>query len=68
MDQAIRNMIDLGFDPARAVQAATAAPATLIRRPDLGSLAPGSAADVCVFDDAFEVMQTLVSGSESFAR
>jgi len=68
MDQAIRNMIELGFDPTRAIHAATSAPATLIGRPDLGSLVPGSAADVCVFDDSFNVTRTLVFGSESFVR
>jgi N-acetylglucosamine-6-phosphate deacetylase len=66
MDQAIRNMIDLGFDPPRAIAAATSAPAALIRRDDLGTLTPGSAADICVFDDAFEVQRTVVFGSESF--
>jgi N-acetylglucosamine-6-phosphate deacetylase len=67
MDQAIRNMIDLGFDPPRAIAAATSSPADLIRRDDLGSLAPGTAADICVFNDAFEVQRTIVFGSESFA-
>lgn len=67
MDKAIRNMIDLGFDPTTAIAAATSAPAGLIRRDDLGSLAPGSAADVCIFDDAFEVHRTFVFGLESFA-
>ena len=67
MDQAIRNMIDLGFTPRRAIHAATIAPAALIRRTDLGMLQPGSAADVCVLDDSFEVRRTVVFGSESFA-
>ena len=34
---------------------------------DLGSLLPGTAADVCVLDDSFEVTRTVVFGSESFA-
>lgn len=67
MDQAVRNMIDLGFDPLVAIGAATAAPAALMRRQDLGSLVPGSAADVCVLDDRFRVMRTICRGSESFA-
>jgi N-acetylglucosamine-6-phosphate deacetylase len=68
MDQAIRNMIDLGFDPTRAIHAATTAPAALIRRSDLSSLVPGSAADICVFDDSFNVARTIVFGSESYVR
>ncbi|NOY56388.1 MAG: N-acetylglucosamine-6-phosphate deacetylase [Actinobacteria bacterium] len=67
MDQAVRNMIDLGFDPLRAVAAATSAPAELVRRPDLGSLEPGTAADVCVLDDSYHVIRTIVGGEESFA-
>lgn len=67
MDLAIRNMIDLGFSPQRAIHAATIAPASLMERTDLGSLLPGTAADVCVLDDSFEVTRTVVFGSESFA-
>ncbi|GBD84033.1 N-acetylglucosamine-6-phosphate deacetylase [bacterium BMS3Abin02] len=67
MDQAVRNMIDLGFDPARAIAAATSAPAALLRRPDLGNLEPGAAADVCVLDDSYHVIRTIVAGMESFA-
>jgi N-acetylglucosamine-6-phosphate deacetylase len=67
MDQAIRNMIDLDFSPQRAIHAATTAPANLIGRSDLGLIQPGKAADICVLDDRFEVMRTLVFGSESFA-
>ena len=67
MDQSVRNMIDLGFDPMRAIAAATTAPAALMRRPDLGRLGPGRAADVCVLDDSYHVTRTVVGGIESFA-
>jgi len=68
MDQAVRNMMDLGFDPPRAIAAATSAPAALMRREDLGRLEPGAPADVCVLNDAFRVTRTLVGGNESFVR
>ncbi|MCL1693063.1 MAG: amidohydrolase family protein, partial [Actinomycetia bacterium] len=67
MDQSVRNMIDLGFDPKRAIAAATTAPAALMRRPDLGVLEPGKVADVCVLDDSYRVIRTVVDGEESFA-
>ncbi len=67
MDQAVRNMIELGFSPPQAIAAATTAPAALLRKPELGTLAPGTAADVCVLDDAHRVVRTMVAGKETFA-
>ena len=67
MDRALRNMIELGFPPPFAIGAATAAPAALIRQPDLGTLRPGTVADICILDDSFEVIRTLASGSETHA-
>ncbi len=67
MDQAIRNLIGLGFDLPRAVAAATSSPAALIKRPDLGSLSPGAAADVCVLDDNLAVARTIAFGAETFS-
>jgi N-acetylglucosamine-6-phosphate deacetylase len=67
MDQAVRNMIELGFDPARAIAAATAGPAALVGRPELGTLAVGTPADVCILDDSYRVVRTLVAGNETFS-
>lgn len=67
MDVAVRNMISLGYDPLVAIGAATSAPASLVCRSDIGRLAPGNTADVCVLDDSFKVQRTIVSGTESFA-
>jgi N-acetylglucosamine-6-phosphate deacetylase len=67
MDQAVRNMIELGFTPLRAIAAATTAPAALVRKPELGTLAPGTPADVCVLDDSYGVVRTMVAGKETFA-
>lgn len=66
MDQAVRNMIELGYSPERSIAAATSAPAALMRRTDLGSLEPGHAADACVLDGGFQVVRTMVGGEESF--
>jgi N-acetylglucosamine-6-phosphate deacetylase len=68
MDRAVRNMMALGFEPRRAIAAATSAPAALMRREDLGRIEPGAPADVCILDDGFRVTRTLVGGAESFVR
>jgi dihydroorotase len=52
-------LLSLGMPLERVIAAATSAPARAIGRPDLGTLRPGSPADVTVLDDrsgAFEYM------------
>jgi N-acetylglucosamine-6-phosphate deacetylase len=68
MDRAVRELVALGASPAQAVHAATAAPARLLGRDDLGVLRPGGRADVAVLDDRLEVVRTLVDGVEAYAR
>ena len=68
MDVAVRNLIDLGMTPERAIAAANAVPAAAARRPDLADLAPGSRADIAVLDDHYEVIRTLRSGREIWSR
>ena len=63
----MRNLVAWGAPLADAVHAATAAPAALLRRPDLGRLAVGAPAHVTVLDDELRVMRTLVGGEEAFA-
>lgn len=67
MDLAVRNLIELGFDPIEAIGAATTVPASVIGRPELGTLAPGTPADVVVLDDDHTVTRTLVAAEEVFA-
>ena len=67
MDQAVRNLVELGVSLETAVGAASRAPAALIRRPDLGDLVVGGRADIAVLDGALQVRATLVGGREVFA-
>jgi N-acetylglucosamine-6-phosphate deacetylase len=67
LDAAVRRLVDGGASLAEAVHAASRAPALLAGRPDLGTLAPGSAADVVVLDADLRVTRTLVDGAERFA-
>ena len=62
MLDAVRNLHALGATFEEAVDAATAVPARIIRRPDLGVLEPGSRADVVVLDDRLEIAQVIAGG------
>jgi N-acetylglucosamine-6-phosphate deacetylase len=66
MDQVLRNVVDLGVPLVVAIEAATAVPARLIGRPDLGVLRPGAPADIVVLDDSLQVRRTLLGGRETF--
>jgi N-acetylglucosamine-6-phosphate deacetylase len=68
MDQAVRNLVNLGASIEDAIEAATRVPARLVGRPELGALTAGSPADVAVLDDALTVRRTLIGGAEVFAR
>ena len=64
MDAAVRRLHALGAPLEEALAAASAVPAALAGRPELGALAPGAPADVVVLDDRLEVVRTLVAGVE----
>lgn len=62
LDASLRNLVSIGVDLGRAVEAMTAAPARLLGRTDVGALRPGGRADVVVLDDDLEVTSVLVRG------
>jgi N-acetylglucosamine-6-phosphate deacetylase len=61
---AVRELVRLGVALAAAVDAATRVPAHLVGRDDVGSIAPGSRADVVVLDDRLDLVRVLVAGRE----
>ncbi len=67
LDQAVRNLVDCGAALPQAVHAASATPAALLGRPDLGVLRPGRPAHVTVLDENLRVTRTVVGGAEAFA-
>jgi N-acetylglucosamine-6-phosphate deacetylase len=67
MIEAVRNLHGLGVPLAEALAAASTVPAQVARRPDLGRLAPGAAADVVVLDDRLEIERVIVQGGERVA-
>ena len=60
MIDAVRNLHALGATLEQALAAASAVPARIAGRADLGRLAPGAPADVVVLDDRLEVQDVLV--------
>ena len=67
MIDAVRTLHRLGASLPEAVAAATSVPARIARRPDLGVLRPGGAADLVVLDDRLEIRTVLVAGNEGVA-
>lgn len=55
-------LVELGIPLERAVVAASAAPARLLGRPQLGRLRRGAVADVVLLDDALEITAVLLAG------
>jgi len=64
---AVRRVRGLGIALEDALTAATAVPARIAGRPDLGRLAPGAPADVVVLGDDLEIVRVLVAGAERVA-
>ena len=67
IDGAVRELVGLGVGEAEALRAASAVPARLLGRRDLGVLQPGGVADVVVLDDRLEVTATYVGGRRAEA-
>jgi N-acetylglucosamine-6-phosphate deacetylase len=64
----LRNLVALGVPLPAAVMAASAVPARILGREDLGRLTPGAPADVVVLDDELEVVRVLVGGEARVTR
>ena len=62
MDQAVRNAVRLGVPLREAVGMASTVPAGLLRRRDLGRIAPGAHADLVLFDRRLRVRAVLMDG------
>ena len=65
MIDAVRNLVALGASVEAALSAATVLPAQIAGRPELGTLAPGTTADVLVLDDSLDIRRVFVRGEEA---
>ena len=66
MDRAVRMLVELGVPETTALAAATVTPARLVGRPELGTLRPGTPADVVVLDDDLTVRRVLCEGQDAW--
>lgn len=62
LDQAVRNVVNLGVSREVALCAATQVPAHVIGRSDLGVLTPGAVADLVWWDDSLAVREVWLAG------
>jgi N-acetylglucosamine-6-phosphate deacetylase len=65
MDRAVATLVGAGVDPALAVRAATATPASLLAQPGepaRGVLAAGARADLVVLDAGYAAVATVIGG------
>jgi N-acetylglucosamine-6-phosphate deacetylase len=67
MDDAFRSLVELGLSIDEASRTTAANPAAMSGRDDLGTLVPGSPADIVVLDDGYRVIRTVVDGKEVFS-
>jgi N-acetylglucosamine-6-phosphate deacetylase len=67
MIDAVRNLVALGAPIEAALAAATSVPARIAGRPELGTLAPGSDADLVVLDDSLDIVRVLVRGGDALS-
>jgi N-acetylglucosamine-6-phosphate deacetylase len=65
MIDAVRNLVALGAPLEAALSAASALPARIAGRPELGTLTPGTVADVVVLDDGLAIQRVLVHGEDT---
>jgi N-acetylglucosamine-6-phosphate deacetylase len=63
MDQAVRNVVSLGVPVRDAIGMASAVPAALLGRRDLGRIGPGARADLVLFDRDLRVRTVLIDGA-----
>ncbi len=66
MDSAVANMVAAGIGLVDCVAAATAIPADLIGRPDLGRIAVGGTADLAWLSDDLRTRATWIGGSQVY--
>jgi N-acetylglucosamine-6-phosphate deacetylase len=62
---AVRHLCALGVPLGEALAAATAVPAAILGRDDVGVLAPGRAADIAVLDDRLELVAAYAGGAQA---
>lgn len=64
LDDAVRNLVDLGLPRSTTLAAASTTPARYLRRPE-HAVRPGAVADIVVFDESLSVREVFVAGQRA---
>jgi N-acetylglucosamine-6-phosphate deacetylase len=64
LDKAMRNLVSVGRDIAEVLNAATAVPADVLHRADIGRLVAGTRADIVWWSDTLHPLRTWIGGRE----
>lgn len=62
MDQALRNLVNIGINLREAVERLSTIPANWIERDDIGRLSHGAFSDILVLDKNLNIEETIVGG------
>lgn len=69
LDQAVRNLIEFtGCTATEAIGAATAVPADVLGRGDIGRIAVGARGDLALFDEQLRLHRTVVAGVTAWPK
>lgn len=66
LDVGVRNLVQVGCDPADVLDAATRVPADVLGRVDLGRLAPGAQADLVWWSEDLRIRRTWIGGEVAY--
>jgi N-acetylglucosamine-6-phosphate deacetylase len=67
MIRGVKNLVSFGFSVEDAVKTASTNPANIMKYTNLGTIIPGKAADIVVFDKDFNIKYTIVGGEIKYA-
>ena len=60
----VKNLVDAGIPLVDAVKMGTSTPARIIGEKDIGSIAVGKKADLCVLENDFSLVTTIINGTK----
>ncbi len=66
LDNAVRNLMSLGYGLEELIYSTSGLQSNILGLKDRGSIAPGYRADLCVLDEAGNVMATFVNGELAY--
>lgn len=69
MNKGVKNLVNMGIEKDMAIMMATRNPSLVLnKQKELGSLLPGMAADITVFNNDIDIIYTMVNGKIVYRR